>query len=240
MKSIIVTGAGRGLGLAVSRRLLAESYRVVAVSRTYSDALRQLASEHGDSRLAFVPIDFNLPEALNKGAAEAIKAAVVPYGLINNAATGLDGFLGTMHPSQIREVLRVNLESPILFTKLVSRQMIPHKQGRVISISSIIARTGFSGLSVYAATKAGLEGFTRSLARELGPARITVNCIAPGYMETDMTSGIAGTQLESIRRRAPLGLAAVQDVAAAVSFLLSDSAGMITGTSIVVDGGSTA
>ena len=118
--------------------------------------------------------------------------------------------------------------------------MLASGTGRIVNISSIIARTGFNGLSVYATTKAGLEGFTRSLARELGRVRICVNCVAPGFMDTDMTSGLQGEKLESVRRRSPLGLVQTSDVAGAVAYLLSADAERITGTVLTVDGGSSA
>ena len=146
-----------------------------------------------------------------------------------------------MHESQISELIKVNIESPILLTKYVSRSMLIKQQGRIINISSIIATTGFNGLSVYGATKASLSGFTKSLARELGKAKITVNTVAPGYMKTAMTEGLEGAKLESIKRRSPLGqLATVEDVAGTVSYLLSDDAKNITGTTITVDAGSSA
>ena len=118
--------------------------------------------------------------------------------------------------------------------------MMLQRGGRIVNVSSIIARTGFSGLSVYAASKAGLEGLSRSLARELGRVGITVNCVAPGYMQTEMTRSLEGEQLESVRRRSPLGLPLVEDAAAAVYYLLSPDAARVTGTVITVDGGSTA
>jgi 3-oxoacyl-[acyl-carrier protein] reductase len=119
--------------------------------------------------------------------------------------------------------------------------MLLQRRGRIINVSSIIADTGFSGLSVYAASKAALVGLTKSLARELGRAGITVNAVAPGYMETDMTQSLKGERLETIRRRSPLGrLATVSDVSAAVTFLLSDDAASITGITLTVDAGSTA
>jgi 3-oxoacyl-[acyl-carrier protein] reductase len=118
--------------------------------------------------------------------------------------------------------------------------MLSRKEGRIINVSSIIATTGFNGLSVYGASKAGLSGFTRSLARELGRTNITVNCVAPGFMATDMTAGLEGEKLDSIRRRAPLGLAEPDDAAGAVAYLLSNDARRVTGTTLTVDGGSTA
>ena len=116
-----------------------------------------------------------------------------------------------------------------------------NRGGRIINVSSIIASTGFNGLSVYAASKAALEGFTRSLAREVGKANITVNCVAPGYMQTDMTESLQGEKLESVKRRSPLGkLATPDDAAAAVLYLLSQHAKSVTGTVLTVDAGSTA
>ena len=164
----------------------------------------------------------------------------VPYALINNAATGLDGLLATQHNTDIRKVIRLNLEAPILFTKYLTRRMIKYKRGRVINISSIIAQTGYSGLSVYGATKAGLEGFTRSLSRELGKVGITVNCVEPGFMETNMTSSLQGKKLESIKRRSPLGLPNTENVASTVLHLLEEKSQQITGAIFKVDGGSTA
>jgi 3-oxoacyl-[acyl-carrier protein] reductase len=164
----------------------------------------------------------------------------VPYALINNAATGLDGLLATQHNTDIRKVITLNLEAPMLLTKYLTRRMIKYRRGRVVNISSIIAQTGFSGLSVYGATKAGLEGFTRSFSRELGRVGITVNCVAPGFMETDMTSSLQGEKLESIKRRAPLGLPNTEHVASTVLHLLEEKSERTTGTIFTIDGGSTA
>ncbi|MFT7399182.1 MAG: 3-oxoacyl-[acyl-carrier protein] reductase, partial [Rheinheimera aquimaris] len=161
--------------------------------------------------------------------------------LINNAAVGYDGVLATMHNSEINALLNLNVQAPILLTKYLLRPMLLNQSGRIINISSIIARTGFNGLSVYAASKAALEGFTKSLSREVGKAGITVNCVAPGYMQTEMTNSLQGDKLESIKRRSPLGrLATPDDAAGAVLYLLSEQATAITGTTITVDAGSTA
>ena len=162
------------------------------------------------------------------------------WGLVNNAGIGMDGVLATMHRTDIEKVLAVNLTAPLILTKYVSRGMLSARKGRIVNISSIIASTGFHGLAAYAASKAGLEGMTRSLSRELGKRGITVNCVAPGYMETEMTSGMDSHQMASIRRRATLGLAEPADAAAAVAYLLSPEAARITGTVLTVDGGSTA
>lgn len=240
MKNVIVTGATRGLGLAICARLLAvPDYRIIAIGRTPSDGFQALLVEYAD-RLVFRPYDLADLDGI-AGLVQGITREFGPvYGVVNNAALGIDGLLATQHATDIARGLRVNLESPILLTKYACRSMLTRGEGRVVNISSIIATTGFSGLAVYGATKAGIEGFTRSLSRELGRARITVNCVAPGYMETDMTAGLQGEKLNSIRRRAPLGLPRPEDVAGAIAYLLSPEAAMTTGSVITVDGGSTA
>jgi 3-oxoacyl-[acyl-carrier protein] reductase len=163
------------------------------------------------------------------------------YGLVNNAALGHDGVLATMHESQISDLVLVNTVAPILLAKYSSRSMLLNREGRIINIGSIIGATGFNGLSVYGATKASMNGFTKSLSRELGKMDITVNTIAPGYMATDMTSGLVDDKFGSILRRSPLGrLAEVTDMADMVLYLLSDSAKNITGSTITIDAGSTA
>jgi 3-oxoacyl-[acyl-carrier protein] reductase len=240
MKNVIVTGATRGLGLAICARLLTVAeYRVVAIGRSPSAEFTTLESNYRD-RLLFRPYDLGEIEGIQSLVQEITREVGPLYALVNNAAVGLDGVLATQHRSDISHALRVNLESPILLTKYACRSMLARREGRIVNISSIIASTGFNGLSVYAATKSGLEGFTRSLARELGRLRITVNCVAPGYMETDMTAGLDDEKLKSVRRRAPLGLPRPSDVAGAVAYLLSGEAAMTTGTVITVDGGSTA
>lgn len=240
MNLIVVTGWSKGLGLAVCKRLLEENYKVLGIARSKSDDFITLAEEYGEN-LFYEEYDFNNIEGIHELVKKVTKKYGHIYGLINNAALGHDGVLGTMHENQISELIRVNVEAPILLTKYVSRSMLMKLRGRIINISSIIASTGFNGLSVYGATKASLNGFTKSLARELGKAKITVNSIAPGYMETAMTVGLQGEKLQSIKRRSPLGhLACVEDVAGTVSYLLSDDAKNITGTTITVDAGSTA
>lgn len=237
-KTIIVTGGTRGLGLAIVKRLASEGYRVIAAGRTITPELQILVSEND--------VHFEHIELSNHGAIHEFVKQIVTrhgpiYGLVNNAALGSDGVLATMHDSQIDELIAVNITATILLTKYAVRSMLIQRKGRVINISSIIATTGFNGLSVYAATKAALNGFTRSLARELGKAGITVNSVAPGYMQTDMTGDLQGEKLESIKRRSALGrLATVQDAAATVTWLLGDDAEAITGTTLTVDAGSTA
>lgn len=240
MLNVIITGATRGLGLAMAERLLREDdYRVIAIGRRETPELAALLTAHPD-RLAFRSYDLADLDGIQALVTGITREFGALYGLINNAAIGVDGVLATQHATDIARALRINLESPIILTKYACRSMLTKGCGRIVNVSSIIASTGFNGLSVYGATKAGLEGFTRSLSRELGRARITVNCLAPGYMETDMTAGLQGEKLNSIRRRAPLGLPRPEDVASAAVYLLSKEAEMMTGAVMTVDGGSTA
>jgi len=237
-KIVMVTGASKGLGLAIASRLAKDGFKVIAVARSNSPALKKLCD---DSHVYFEFFDLSNINKIHSWCSELTKNYGRLYGLVNNAAIGSDGILGTMHDCEIDDLLKVNLQSPIVLSKYVSRSMMLNGTGRIINISSIIASTGFSGLSVYAATKAGLIGFSKSLSRELGKAGITVNCVAPGYMETDMTKGMQLHKIQTIKKRSPSGkLVSVESVAATVSFLLSDEGEMITGTTITVDAGSTA
>lgn len=241
MKTVLVTGVSRGLGLAIARRLATDAtdYRIIGLSRSESGDYAALMAEYPE-KVEFVPFDVG-----NLSAIPALVKGLVEkhgpfWGLVNNAGMGMDGVLATMHRSDIEKVLAVNLTAPLIFAKYVSRGMLSAREGRIVSISSIIASTGFNGLAAYAASKAGLEGMTRSLSRELGKRGITVNCVAPGYMETEMTGGLGDAHMASIRRRAPLGLARPEDAAGAAVYLLGPEAGRITGTVVTVDGGSTA
>ena len=236
-KCVVVTGAAKGLGLAISRQSIEAGFNVIGVGRTESVEFKSLPI----SRREFIKFDlFNLEEISNLVSQIIDVANGVPYALINNAATGLDGLLATQHNTDIRKVITLNLEAPILLTKYLTRRMIKYRRGRVVNISSIIAHSGFSGLSVSGATKAGIEGFTRSLSRELGRVGITVNSVAPGFMETDMTRGLEGEKLNSIKRRAPLGLPNTEHVASTVLHFLEEKSERINGAIFTVDGGSTA
>lgn len=241
-KTILVTGGTRGLGLQLAARLKRSGYRVVVTGRKMTPAL-QLLLDEADSlgSVHYHHLDFAELSSIHPAVSAITEKYGSLYGLVNNAACGLDGILATMHESEIIKVMQTNLTATIILTKYALRTMLINQTGRVINISSIIAATGFSGLSVYAASKAGLDGFTRSLAREVGKAGITVNTVAPGYMQTDMTSSLVGERLETIRRRSPLGrLVAPSDVSEAVLFLLGEEAASITGTRITIDAGSTA
>lgn len=240
MKTIIITGGTRGLGLAIACQLLAEEYRVVVIGRTLSAETTELLNQY-PQQLAFEPYDFNDLNGIHPFATRLTQEYGQIYGLVNNAALGHGGILPTQHEREISELIRVNIEAPILLTKYLLRPMLIAGCGRIINISSVVAATGYKGLAVYGATKAAIAGFTRSLARDVGKAGITVNSVAPGYMATDMTQGMEDEKLEAIRRRSPLArLPEVEDVAGAVAYLLSERGRNITGTTLTVDAGSTA
>ncbi len=240
MRNIIVTGNSRGLGLAISEGVAANpEFRLIGLSRSMTPEYRALMDAH-PGRVLWKPFDAADLDAIPGLVKEITGEHGAIWGLVNNAAIGMDGVLATIHATDISKALRINLESPIVLTKYVSRGMLSAREGRIVNITSIIASTGFHALSVYAASKAGLEGFTRSLSREMGKRGVTVNAVAPGYMETAMTEGIDEHNLAMIRRRAPLGLPTPAEAAGAVLYLLGDSAGRTSGHVITVDGGSTA
>ncbi|MGY1845549.1 SDR family NAD(P)-dependent oxidoreductase [Modestobacter sp. SYSU DS0875] len=232
---VLVTGTSSGLGAATARRLVADGYRVVGLSRRDVDPAT-IGEGYAHHRADLADLD-----AIPALAKELVDAHGRPYGLVNNAASGLDGLLPTMHNSQIRSVVELDLLAPVLLTKYLCRPMLAARRGRIVNISSIVARTGFRGLSVYAAAKAGLEGFTRSLARDLGARGVTVNAVAPGFLDTAMTEVLESGNLDRIKRRSPLGrFATPEEVAAAVAHLLGPDSAGITGSTITVDAGSSA
>lgn len=244
MRHVIVTGGSRGLGLGIAAKLAGDGFRVIAVARRPTDELNAAMAERGDT-LKFWPFDLSDIAGL-AGLAPAIRKEFGPlYGLVNNAGIGTSGVLASMRVADIERTVQLNTVSPMVLTKHVVRAMMMDGAktggGRIVNISSIISVTGFSGLAVYGATKASLVGFTKSLAREVGPLGVTVNAVAPGFVDTTMTEGLEDVQREQIVRRSPLKrLAAVEDVAAAVAFLMSEAARNVTGTVLTVDAGSTA
>ncbi|WP_136684395.1 SDR family NAD(P)-dependent oxidoreductase [Falsirhodobacter xinxiangensis] len=238
MKTVMITGVSRGLGLATADLLLRRGYRVIGLSRG-AGGFAALCEAYPNAA-EFIAFDVGDLDAIPDMVRGVTDRHGPLWGLVNNAGMGMDGVLATMHRTDIEKVLAVNLTAPLILAKYASRGMLTARAGRIVNISSIIASTGFNGLAAYAASKAGLEGMTRSLSRELGKRGITVNCVAPGYMETEMTEGLGEAQMTSIRRRAPLGLARPEDAAAAVVYLLGDEAERVTGTILTVDGGSTA
>jgi 3-oxoacyl-[acyl-carrier protein] reductase len=215
----------------------------IAVARKESAQLAAAIADAGNDECAirFVPFDLHDVDAMPRFVAKLRKNFGPIYGLVNNAALGSDGALSLMHNARIGELIHLNTLSPIVFTKYAVRTMMADGGGRIVNVASIVAFTGYAGLSVYAATKASIIGFTRSLAREVGRMGVNVNAVAPGFLDTEMTRGLAEDQRARVARRSALKrLTAVEDVANAVEFLLGDRAASITGTVLTVDAGSTA
>lgn len=238
-RHVLVSGGTRGLGQSLVSDLLDAGYRVSTFGRKPTPFVEALAASSGD-RFAFFTGDAGKLDDVAEVFRGARDRFGTPWGLVNNAGVAADGVLATMDPSRIQAVIQTNLTGPLLLTRQALRAMLLQRGGRIINISSIIGLRGFSGLSVYTATKAGLDGMTRALARELGPRGIAVNSIAPGYLETEMTHGLSDHQRTQIIRRTPLGaLGKPSDVTGLVRFFLSDASAFITGQVVAVDGGNT-
>lgn len=241
LRNVIVTGASRGIGLGIARRLAEAGYRVLAIARRSTDGLDAAMREAAPGDIVFQPFDLEQLDGL-PGLIAGLREAHGPiYGLVNNAGIGTEGVLATMAVADIERLVRLNTLVPLLITKSAVRSMMSAGQGRIVNMSSIIASTGYSGLSVYAATKASMVGFTRSLARELGSLGITVNAVAPGFVDTDMTAAMDTKMRAAVERRAALKrLPEVDDIAHAIVYLLGESARNITGTVLTIDAGNTA
>jgi 3-oxoacyl-[acyl-carrier protein] reductase len=254
VRNVLVTGGSRGLGLAIAARLASCGYRVIALARSETQELRaeidRLAAlakcGAGDAGAGSGELSFHAFDLADLGAIGALVAQlrrqVGPlYGLVNNAGLGTAGLLSMMRDPDIEALVRLNTVSPLLLTKYVARAMMAEGEGRIVNISSIVASSGYQGLSAYSATKAALEGLTRSLAREVGQLGITVNAVAPGFVDTAMTHALNDKEREQIARRSALRrMAQPDDVAAAVEYLLGDRARNITGIILTVDAGNTA
>jgi 3-oxoacyl-[acyl-carrier protein] reductase len=239
---VLVTGGSRGLGAGLVRSFLELGDAVATCSRSPTPETDAWSSDAAlAERFSYQAVDLADPRAC----AAFVRGVIDRLGridvLVNNAGVARDGVLPLFGDEDIDQVIDLNLRATIHITRLVSRRMLTQHSGRIINISSIVGLTGYRGLSVYSATKAALDGFTRALARELGSRGITVNSVAPGYLRTEMSHGLDDAQLGQISRRTPAGrLGEPQDVAAAVRFLASEEAGFVNGHVLVVDGGLTA
>ncbi len=238
-KRAIVTGAARGIGVSISRLLAGEGARVAMVDLD-QDALdaagSNLIGEGG--QCVTHRLDVADPEAVK----EAVAAVARDWGgvdfLVNNAGITRDGLLLRMKKADWDLVLRVNLDSVFHFSQAVLKPMIKARQGRIVSIGSVVGVMGNPGQANYAASKAGIIGFSRSLAREVAPRGITVNVVAPGFIDTEMTAGLSDEVRRDLLSRVPLGrLGSVDDIARSVAFLLGDDSAYITGQVLGVNGG---
>src|SRR5437764_10658953 len=239
-QNAIVTGAGRGIGHAIAVRLASEGARVVCVSQSDENAKRtadELNSLRADSAKHYA-VDVADHAAVQKIGAQILEDFTKIDILVNNAGVTRDGLAMRMSVEDWDTVINTNLRRALNFTQAIIRAMIKQRSGRIINITSVIGLIGNAGQTNYAASKAGLIGFTKSLARELASRNITVNAIAPGFITTDMTSGLSDEIKKTIQSRIPLGKTGQpEDVASAVAFLASAEANYITGQVLCVDGG---
>jgi len=238
---VIVTGGSRGLGAGIVRSYLESGDRVATCARSATPGVDAWSADPAlTDRFLFMPADLSK----SADAAAFVQAVVTRWDhidvLINNAGVARDGILGLFSDDDVDTVIDLNLKGTIYVTRLVSRRMLARGHGSIVNISSIVGRSGYRGLSVYSATKAALDGFTRAMARELGSRGITVNGIAPGYLRTEMSHGLDAEQLQQIIRRTPAGrLGEPADIARAAQFLTDPRNSYITGQVLVVDGGLT-
>ena len=239
-KTALVTGASRGIGRAIALRFSAEGAFVVANyagnEAAAGETLAAIASAGGSAVLS----RFDVGDAAQVDA--AVKALVAERGridiLVNNAGVTRDNLLMRLTEEDFDAVVRTNLKGTFLVTKVVSRQMIRQRGGRIVNMSSVVGEMGNAGQSIYAATKAGILGFTKAMARELASRAITVNAIAPGFITTDMTESLPEATRKEFAERIPLGrFGAPEEVAEVALFLASDAAAYVTGQVVGINGG---
>jgi len=245
-QAAIVTGAGRGIGHAIAVRLASQGARVACVSRSEENAkrtaaeinmIRQSGSDRADAAKHYA-VDVADHAAVQKVGAQILTDFTKVDILVNNAGVTRDGLAMRMSIEDWDTVINTNLRGAFNFTQSILRAMIKQRSGRIINITSVIGLMGNAGQSNYSASKAGLIGFTKSLARELASRNITVNAIAPGFITTDLTAGLSDEIKKTIQSQIPLGKTGTpEDVANVAAFLASPDANYITGQVICVDGG---
>jgi 3-oxoacyl-[acyl-carrier protein] reductase len=239
MPHAFITGVSRGLGLVIAKRLLADGWTVHGVSRSDSPELQQLVAASA-GRCIHQQLDLGDPAALEGEAAAAVMPLDTPvHGLVNNAAVAHDDLITNYQAAPLEHLLRVNVLAPMLLTRRFLRNcLLHHTAGSIVHISSVSAHTGYKGLAAYAASKAALEAFSRTAAREWGERGIRSNCVVAGFMDTDMTAALDSGQKRRIHGRTALKRAVdPADIAAMVAHLLGPDSGSITGQALGVDCG---
>ena len=235
-KTVLVTGASRGLGLQVAITLSDRGYRVIGTA-TSARGVSKIAKALPKSAMA-LEMRIDEDESVSKAFAQIQETQELPCILINNAGITADNLIMRMSQEEWLSVINTNVNGLYRVTKPLIRAMMKARWGRIVNISSVVARMGSPGQTNYVASKAAIEGFTRSLALELASRNITANAIAPGFIETDMTSDLDEGQAKTILERVPLGrMGRPEEIAAAVRFLISEDAGYITGQTLQVNGG---
>jgi len=233
---VLVTGASQGIGLAIARDLGARGARVALVARQ-ADKIAAAAREIGGGAAAY-ECDVQDPAAANAVVQRVLEDMGALYGVVNNAGITRDGLLVRMSQADWNEVLAVNLTGTFNFTRAAAKCMMRQKLGRIVNVTSVIGQMGNAGQANYAASKAGVIGLTKSAARELASRNITVNAVAPGYIETAMTAELPAAARETLVKSIPLQrIGTPEDVARVVAFLLSDEAAYMTGQVLNCDGG---
>lgn len=236
-KVILVTGANRGIGLNIIQRLNNDGYTVIGTSRT-DDGANIISQEINSNGGKGLKMDVTNQESINSAIKNIQDEYGTLYGLVNNAGITNDNLLMRMTEEQWLSVIETNLTSIYRVTKSIVKDMMKAREGRIVNIGSIVGMMGNAGQSNYSASKSGLLGFTKSLARELSSRNINVNSISPGFIDTDMTKALSNDQIDNLSKNIPLGrIAESSEVSSVVSFLLSDDSSYITGENINVNGG---
>lgn len=236
-KVILVTGANRGIGLNIIQRLNNDGYTVIGTSRT-DDGANIISQEINSNGGKGLKMDVTNQESINSAIENIQNEYGALYGLVNNAGITNDNLLMRMTEEQWLSVIETNLTSIYRVTKSIVKDMMKAREGRIVNIGSIVGMMGNAGQSNYSASKSGLLGFTKSLARELSSRNINVNSISPGFIDTDMTKALSAEQIDNLSKNIPLGrIAESSEVSSVVSFLLSDDSSYITGENINVNGG---
>jgi 3-oxoacyl-[acyl-carrier protein] reductase len=236
----IISGGSRGLGEALAQDLLEQGNIVATFSRAASSFTSECKEKYGEDAFVFRELDGGVFADVNRFVIDICRRFGRVDVLINNAALVLEGLLTLTPPAEVDKALNANLRGPVWLTQACAKAMLRQRHGNIINISSINGIRGNKGVAVYSATKAALDGFTRSLARELGPKGIRVNSICPGYLDTGMTRNMSEEKREQVIKRTPLGrLGTVNDIIGVVRFLLANDSSFVTGQVIVADGGLT-